>query len=60
MKEEKKTGGRKGGKKGCLCDDGTYNSKCCDGDFKHEGIGQLTGGTITIKPPKPEPRVKVS
>jgi len=56
----KKTGGRKGGKKGCLCDDGTYNSKCCDGDFKHEGIGQLTGGTITIKPPKPEPRVKVS
>jgi hypothetical protein len=55
---KKPTGGRKGGKKGCLCDDGTYNSKCCDGDFKHQGIGEIQGGVITNVGAKPTPRTK--
>lgn len=31
----------KGGKRGCLCDDGTYNSECCNGDLQNQGIGSL-------------------
>jgi hypothetical protein len=30
----------KGGKRGCLCKDGTYNSKCCDGSLEAQGIGK--------------------
>jgi hypothetical protein len=29
----------KGGKRGCLCDNGTYDSKCCDGSLQAQGIG---------------------
>lgn len=29
----------KGGKRGCLCEDGTYSSKCCNGDLESQGIG---------------------
>ena len=29
----------KGGKRGCICKDGTYNSKCCDGSLEAQGIG---------------------
>ena len=29
----------KGGKQGCLCKDGTYNVKCCDGSLQAQGIG---------------------
>ena len=30
----------KGGKRGCLCKDGTYNKKCCDGSLEAQGIGK--------------------
>ena len=33
----------KGGKRGCLCKDNTYNSKCCNGDLQNQGIGNTTG-----------------
>ncbi len=33
----------KGGRRGCLCKDGTYNSKCCNGDLQNQGIGNITG-----------------
>ena len=36
----------KGGKRGCLCADGTYNSKCCDGSLEAQGIGVTKGGSI--------------
>ena len=42
----KKTKGKsspKGGKRGCLCPDGTYSSKCCDGSLQAQGIGKTTG-----------------
>lgn len=29
----------KGGKRGCLCPDGTYNKDCCNGDLEAQGIG---------------------
>ena len=34
-----------GGRRGCLCKDNTYNSKCCNGNLQNQGIGSLTGGT---------------
>lgn len=36
-----KTTSPKGGKKGCLCADGTYSSKCCDGELQSQGVGSL-------------------
>lgn len=46
-----KTTSPKGGKRGCLCKDNTYNSKCCNGELQEQGIGatvQQGGATITI------------
>jgi len=31
----------KGGRRGCLCKDGTYKSKCCDGSLQAQGVGSL-------------------
>lgn len=33
----------KGGRRGCLCENGTYSSKCCDGSLQAQGIGKTTG-----------------
>ena len=29
-------------RRGCLCKDGTYSRKCCDGSFQAQGIGNIT------------------
>ncbi len=42
MKTPSKTS-PKGGKRGCLCKDGTYSNKCCDGSLEAQGIGATTG-----------------
>lgn len=42
MKTPSKTS-PKGGRRGCLCKDGTYSSKCCDGSLQAQGIGSITG-----------------
>jgi len=34
-----RTSSPKGGKRGCLCKDGTYDSKCCNGELQEQGIG---------------------
>ena len=31
----------KGGKRGCICDDGTYKAECCDGTLQAQGVGSL-------------------
>jgi hypothetical protein len=31
----------KGGKRGCLCKNGTYSAKCCNGDLQAQGIGNI-------------------
>lgn len=40
----------KGGTRGCLCPDGTYNRKCCDGSLQAQGIGIITGVPIVTIP----------
>lgn len=35
----------KDGRRGCMCKDGTYSNKCCDGSFFAQGIGNITKGT---------------
>jgi len=33
----------KGGRRGCLCENGKYSSKCCDGSLQAQGIGVTQG-----------------
>jgi hypothetical protein len=33
----------KGGRRGCLCENGKYSTKCCDGSLQAQGIGMTTG-----------------
>lgn len=46
----------KGGKRGCICKDGTYNSKCCDGSLEAQGIGstvnQVTSNVTNTNAPR--------
>lgn len=37
----------KDNRRGCLCPDGTYSRKCCDGSFQAQGIGNITKSTVT-------------
>jgi len=37
-----------GGRRGCLCDDGTYSVKCCDGSHQAQGIGVITGAGVLL------------
>jgi len=49
-KEKRSKSSPKGGKRGCLCKDGTYSAKCCDGSLQAQGIGNITNnnaGNIT-------------
>lgn len=32
-----------GGNRACLCKNGTYSRKCCDGSLQAQGIGSVTG-----------------
>ena len=44
-----KTPSPKGGRRGCLCKDGTYKKKCCDGTVEAQGIGKTAGtGTDVV------------
>lgn len=44
-----KTPSPKGGRRGCLCKDGTYKKKCCDGSVEAQGIGKTAGtGTDNV------------
>jgi len=42
-----KTSSPKGGNRGCLCADGTYNSDCCDGELQSQGVGSLVQSVTT-------------
>lgn len=44
MERESKVSPR-GGKRGCLCKDGTYKKKCCDGSLQAQGIGKTASVT---------------
>ena len=44
-----KTSSPKGGKRGCLCKNGKYSSRCCNGELSEQGIGTtLEQGSSTI------------
>lgn len=32
----------KNGRRGCLCKNGKYSTKCCDGSLQAQGIGSVT------------------
>jgi hypothetical protein len=39
----------KGGRRGCLCENGKYSTKCCDGSLQAQGIGVVQGiDSVTI------------
>ena len=43
-----KTTSPKGGKRGCVCKDGTYSSECCNGELSEQGIGSLTNQQVAV------------
>jgi hypothetical protein len=43
MKKTPSKSSPRGGKRGCLCDNGTYSKDCCNGDLQAQGIGVITG-----------------
>ena len=40
----------RGGNRGCLCPDGTYSRKCCDGSLAAQGIGSLVQQGVSVRP----------
>ena len=52
-----KTSSPKGGKRGCLCKDGTYDSKCCNGELSEQGIGATVGQSTSTVTNANAPRV---
>jgi len=49
FKTPSKASPREGSRRGCLCSDGTYSTKCCDGSLQAQGIGKTegTGNNVT-------------
>ena len=47
MKTKSKTS-PKSGKRGCLCDDGTYSKECCNGDLQNQGIGTTQSQSSSV------------
>jgi hypothetical protein len=43
-----KTSSPTGGNRGCLCKDGKYSQKCCNGELSEQGIGTLVGGSTAV------------
>jgi hypothetical protein len=37
-----------GGKRGCLCKDGTYKKECCNGDLQEQGVGSLVEQSTNV------------
>ena len=40
IKTPSKSSPRPGSRRGCLCENGTYSNKCCDGSLQAQGIGK--------------------
>ena len=38
----------KGERRGCLCKDGKYSKKCCDGSLQAQGIGKTASVTPEV------------
>lgn len=56
-----KTSSPQGGKRACLCEDGSYSKECCKGELINQGIGSLVGqGSSSNIVNTNEPRTIVS
>lgn len=33
-------------RRGCMCKNGTYSRKCCDGTLRAQGVGRITGEAL--------------
>ena len=40
FKTPSKASPRAGARRGCLCADGKYSTKCCDGSLQAQGVGK--------------------
>lgn len=49
FKTPSKSSPRAGARQGCLCEDGKYSIKCCDGSLQAQGIGATTGTDSVTK-----------
>tara|TARA_R110000803_G_scaffold69326_1_gene131636 strand:+ start:8599 stop:8802 length:204 start_codon:yes stop_codon:yes gene_type:complete len=47
-KTQSKVSPTEGSKRGCLCKNGKYSSKCCDGSLQAQGIGQTASATPEV------------
>ena len=45
-------------RRACLCPDGTYSRKCCDGSFQAQGIGSITKTNFILFTEDKEPIVQ--
>ncbi len=54
-----KTSSPKGGNRGCLCKDGKYSQKCCNGELSEQGIGSLVSQQTSTTTNANEARVMV-
>jgi hypothetical protein len=48
FKTPSKASPRAGARRGCLCSNGTYSTKCCDGSLEAQGIGKTEGIGDTV------------
>ena len=51
MKKNKETLGNavpNNKRRGCMCKDGTYSRKCCDGTLRSQGVGRITGEGVLL------------
>ncbi len=37
-----------GSRRGCMCKNGTYSRKCCDGTLRAQGVGRITGEGVIL------------
>ena len=50
----------KGGKRGCLCEDGTYKAECCDGTPQAQGVGSTVSQSTSSITNTNAPRTNVT
>lgn len=48
MKFKSKSSPSEGSKRGCLCKNGKYSTKCCDGSLQAQGIGKIASVTPEV------------
>ena len=50
----------KGGRRGCLCEDGTYKAECCDGTLQAQGVGSTISQSTSSITNTNAPRINVT